>query len=205
MPGPAARLRPLRLPLLGVAAFSAALAVVLATHRGDSANGTQPAALRERDQTGHAGLAPADVTGRIDAATPAPPTVAATGQLIERAWDTDAAQRAAAIEALGRAPRARALPALERIVKTGEASVDRHVAVSALHQLAMGQGDADGAIRDLLRELIYDGNDEAVTENASAALASIETPRGAPSPATSQATIAAMRASDHHAATPPIP
>jgi hypothetical protein len=99
-------------------------------------------------------------------------------QFLEQAEGMDAAKRAAAIEALGRAPRALALPVLERVVKDGEADVDRHVALGALHTLAMGQGDADGAIRDLLRELIYDGNDEAVTDNATAALTSLETPRG---------------------------
>lgn len=182
---PAARTRQLagrlRLPLLGAAAFSVALATLLAARTTEApARAAAPAAAAGKAMAGRRTAPPPEParSGAIRPAGPgAPWSAAETSQLIDQAWGHDPAQRAAAIEALARAPRALALPALEHIVKDGEASVDRHVAVSTLHALAMGQGDADGVIRDLLRELVYDGNDEAVSDNAAAALDSLETPR----------------------------
>jgi hypothetical protein len=80
----------------------------------------------------------------------------------------DAARRAAAIQALAEAPRAQALPVLGRILTDGEPSVDRALALQSLRELALNQGDADGAIRDAVRHAIYHGDDltdkEAVQE-----------------------------------------
>lgn len=71
----------------------------------------------------------------------------------------DAAKRAAAITALAEAPRARALPVLGRIFAEGEPSVDRALALQSLRELALNQGDADGAIRDAVRQAVYHGDD----------------------------------------------
>jgi hypothetical protein len=80
----------------------------------------------------------------------------------------DAGRRAAAITALAEAPRAQALPVLGRILTDGEPSVDRALALQSLRELALNQGDADGAIRDAVRHAIYHGDDltdkEAVQE-----------------------------------------
>jgi hypothetical protein len=71
----------------------------------------------------------------------------------------DAARRAAAITALAEAPRAQALPVLGRILTDGEPSVDRALALRSLRELALNQGDADGAIRHAVRQAIYHGDD----------------------------------------------
>lgn len=71
----------------------------------------------------------------------------------------DAARRAAAIAALSDAPRAQALPVLGRLLTDGEPSVDRALALQSLRELALNQGDADGAIRDAVRRAIYHGDD----------------------------------------------
>jgi hypothetical protein len=106
-----------------------------------------------------------------------PPSQTQVDQLVDLSWGDDASRRAEAIAALGHVPRDLALPALKRIVKSGEPRVDRHIALEALHVLAVDQGDDDGAIRTLLRELIYDGNDPDVTEDARGVLDRVEAPR----------------------------
>jgi hypothetical protein len=71
----------------------------------------------------------------------------------------DAARRAAAIAALSDAPRTQALPVLGRLLTDGEPSVDRALALQSLRELALNQGDADGAIREAVRRAIYHGDD----------------------------------------------
>lgn len=88
---------------------------------------------------------------------------------------TDAKTRAAAIVALAEAPKAEAVPALKRVLKAGEPQLDRQIAVRSLHVLALQQDDDDGAIRDVLRDAVYHGDDEGVTQSAQAVLEDIET------------------------------
>lgn len=87
---------------------------------------------------------------------------------------TDAKTRAAAIAALAEAPKAEAVPALKRVLTVGEPQVDRQIAVRSLHVLALQQDDDDGAIRNVLRDAVYHGDDEGVTDSARAVLEDIE-------------------------------
>lgn len=82
--------------------------------------------------------------------------------------------RATAILALVNAPKSAAIPALQRIVEGGEPSVDRSLALQALRDLALYQGDADGVIRGVVRETIYHADDDALVERAQVALEIIE-------------------------------
>jgi hypothetical protein len=86
----------------------------------------------------------------------------------------DAGKRAAAIAALGGAPRADALPTLRRIIINGEPLVDRPLALRSLRDLALSQGDSDGAIRDAVREVIYHGDDQSPTADVQEVLDTIE-------------------------------
>ncbi len=86
----------------------------------------------------------------------------------------DAAKRAAAIAALAGAPRADALPVLGRILTNGEPQVDRPLALRSLRDLAVSQGDADGAIRDAVRQAIYHGDDHTDTNAVQEVLDIIE-------------------------------
>jgi hypothetical protein len=117
--------------------------------------------------------------------TPAPaavnanskPSVHATKSNAQWIADTasgDAATRAAAIEALSAAPRVEALPVLARILMDGEPQVDRVLALRSLRDLALNQGDADGAIRDAIRHAIYHGDDQTRAEDVQEALDTIE-------------------------------
>lgn len=63
---------------------------------------------------------------------------------------------------------------MERILQVGEPQVDRQIALRSLHTLAVQQGDADGRIRDVLRQAIYHGDDEGVSQSAQALLEDIE-------------------------------
>lgn len=87
---------------------------------------------------------------------------------------TDPKMRAAAIVALAEAPKAEAVPALKRVLTVGEPQADRQIAVRSLHVLALQQNDDDGAIRNVLRDAVYHGDDEGVTDSARAVLEDIE-------------------------------
>jgi HEAT repeat protein len=119
-----------------------------------------------------------------DAATQAPTisgestAPAATPKTIEQ-WikdteSTDPKVRAAAIAALANAPTAQALPALERVLETGEPNVDRHIALRSMHSLALRDGDTNGQIRDVMRQAIYHGDDDGVTQTAQSLIDDIE-------------------------------
>jgi hypothetical protein len=86
----------------------------------------------------------------------------------------DAAKRATAIAALADAPRKDALPVLRRILIDGEPQIDRPLALRSLRDLALAQGDADGAIRDAVRQAIYHGDDLTKTEDVQEVLDIIE-------------------------------
>jgi hypothetical protein len=98
----------------------------------------------------------------------------AVPRLIADATSGDAEKRAAAIGALGRAPKSEALPVLRRIVNSGEPQVDRPLALRSLRDLALNQGDEDGGIRTVVREVIYHGDDESLAGAAQETLDIIE-------------------------------
>lgn len=66
------------------------------------------------------------------------------------------------------------MPALERVLETGEPDVDRHIALRSMHALALRDGDATGQIRDVMRHAIYHGDDDGVTQTAQSLLDDIE-------------------------------
>ena len=101
----------------------------------------------------------------------APPTVE---QLIQDTESSDASKRAAAIAALANAPKVQALPALKRVLDTGEPEVDRHIALRSLHALALRDGDSNGAVRDVMRYAIYHGDNDGVTQTAQSLLDDVE-------------------------------
>ena len=111
-------------------------------------------------------------------ASAAPASVASSPHTVEQLiTDTasgDAVKRAAAITALAEAPRAQALPVLARILTDGEPLVDRPLALQSLRDLALNQGDADGAIRDAVRHVIYHGDDFTKAGDAQEVLDIIE-------------------------------
>lgn len=102
-----------------------------------------------------------------------PPTAAQVDQWIGDTNSADAGRRAEAINALARAPRDQALPVLRRLVTQGDAT-DRPRALNSLRELALDQGDTDGAIRQAIREVIYHGDDEALATAAQDALDVVE-------------------------------
>jgi hypothetical protein len=104
-------------------------------------------------------------------------TPARVSQLIVDSMGGDAAKRADAIAALAEAPRAEALPVLRRILTDGEPQVDRPLALRSLRDLALNQGDDDGAIREAVRNSIYHGDDFTKTDDAQEVLDIIEESR----------------------------
>jgi hypothetical protein len=109
------------------------------------------------------------------ATAPAAPAVAALSEaelarLAEESMAGPPAMRIAAIENLAHAPRDQALPLLKRVLLNGDPAVDRPAALQGLRELALAQGDADGHIRDAVREVIYHGDDEKLAADAQDAL-----------------------------------
>jgi len=94
-------------------------------------------------------------------------------QLIADATSSDPAARAAAIVALGNAPKQRVLPVLQSLASGGEIA-DRQSALKSLTKIAIEQGDSDRLIRDAIRQVISHGEDETVTQSAQAALEAVE-------------------------------
>jgi hypothetical protein len=139
---------------------------------------TQPAesVVRIPVEAGSPRAAPSGAMQPVVGPASAPST--ASPQTVEQ-WivDTtsgDAAKRAAAIAALADAPRAKALPVLGRILTDGEPLVDRSLALRSLRDLALNQGDDDGAIRDAVRHAIYHGDDFTNVDDAQEVLDTIE-------------------------------
>ena len=121
---------------------------------------------------------PRDTASRHAVAASTPRRVseppATVAQWIADTSSGDATKRAAAITALAEAPRAEALPVLGRILTDGEPQVDRPLALRSLRDLALNQGDADGAIRDAVRHAIYHGDDFTKTDDVQEVLDIIE-------------------------------
>jgi hypothetical protein len=108
-------------------------------------------------------------------AAPALLSPVAVSRFAAAAVGDDPVARAAAITALGEAPRLEALSILQTVLRAGETAVDRPLALRALRKIALEQGDPDGGIRDVLRAGIYDGTgDESAVRQDQAALDDIE-------------------------------
>jgi hypothetical protein len=105
--------------------------------------------------------------------TDVPPTPDQVARWIEEAGGIDAGKRSLAITALAQAPREQALPVLRQVLTSGELA-DRPQAINSLRELALGQGDADGRVREAIREVIYHGDDEALASLAQDALDVVE-------------------------------
>jgi hypothetical protein len=132
------------------------------------------AAGREKaDDAPAPGVAPAVAVASSDngpSATPvtnAAPAVTASSADVAR-WTSEvnhasAGTRAAAIRALANAPRSEALPVLHNVLINGEPRVDRPLALQSLRELALGQGDKDGKVREAIREAIYHSDDQNPT------------------------------------------
>jgi hypothetical protein len=124
--------------------------------------------------------APVSHASPVTFAQPVPASQVAAAQAtdaaedwLEDAFSEDARRRAAAIAALGGAPAAQALPVLRRVLQSGEPA-DRPLVLAALRELALKNGDAAGAIREVLRVEVYDGNDEAFAQDAQVVLAELD-------------------------------
>ena len=160
----------IRIPLI-VALVVAVAAVIVAVRLADNPTGetalvtVEASALRSSLST-------------PPAAEPERATQASTGRdvtkLIADTQSADAGTRAAAITALAEAPRAEALPVLGRILTDGEPQIDRPLALRSLRDLALNQGDDDGAVRDAVRQAIYHGDDFTKTDEVQEALDIIE-------------------------------
>lgn len=81
--------------------------------------------------------------------------------------------RAGAIASLATAPSEQAVPALGRILISGD-KVDRQLALKSLSRLAQAKGDSDGRIRGVLREAIYHSDDDDATDSARATLDEVD-------------------------------
>jgi len=157
--------------LLSTLSGAALLAIVFFALRG-------PATLPETHPVPPT-PAPVQTPSPVPSATivAAAPTSADVARWIADADGGDAGRRAAAIRALAGAPKADALPVLRRILVNGEPQVDRPLALRSLRDLALEQGDDDGAIRDAVRQAIYHGDDLAPAGEAQEVLEIIEESR----------------------------
>jgi hypothetical protein len=88
--------------------------------------------------------------------------------------DENAETRASAITALGTGPRPEVIPTLRRILETGRSESDRQLALQSLRKLALEQGDADGVIRNAVRQVIYHASEETMIGSARQVLDEIE-------------------------------
>jgi len=116
----------------------------------------------------------ADTAPVVSAPPPAAQVTPSVEQLVADAAGADAQRRTTALAALATAPRAQALPVLSHALTNGEPG-ERPLALRSLRELALAQGDADGAIRAAIREAIYHGDDEALSSAAQDALSVVET------------------------------
>lgn len=95
-------------------------------------------------------------------------------QWIADAVSEDAGTRASAITALAEAPKDAALPVLKRVLTGGDPDVDRPLALGSLRTMALQQGDADGRIRDVLRQTVSHTDSETLASGAQSVLDEVE-------------------------------
>jgi hypothetical protein len=152
--------------LLGLAALVGVAVYLFAAEEPPAA---APVPVSVTPETPHA--LPVAVSTSTTPATTAPPPV--------RNWAadvaaSDAATRAAAINALATASREQALPILKIVLTSGEPVIDKPLALRALRELARRDGDADGAIRELVRQSVYHADTEEFSRAAQDALDDLE-------------------------------
>ena len=178
-----------RSSLMSVALFAAgALSVIGYSYvTRDNVAGVGPASAQAAHQRSaptrlfradeNASLSPTPRATEAAAPSNAKPALVVTPEnvalWITQATGSDAAKRAAAIEALGHAPKAEALPVLERVLDTADES-DRPRALQSFRMLAQREGDTDNRIRNVMRKIISHADDEATTQSAQATLDEIE-------------------------------
>ncbi|EEF25245.1 conserved hypothetical protein [Ricinus communis] len=109
----------------------------------------------------------------VDAPSPQENPSERMAQLAAQVRSEDADVRAAALDALARMPKAQAVPILRTLLSATD-SEGRQGALDALRTLAVDQGDGDGAIGDVLRLTIYDGDDAATADSAQLLLDTIQ-------------------------------
>lgn len=165
----------LLLGLGAVAGYSIATRTNEDSSRSTSSSATHPAAHDARDAN-QRGEDEAVTTDAAVSEVPSPEAVS-TETLAQWILDTrsaDERKRIAAIVALAQAPKAEAVPALQRVLENGEHERDRQIALRSLHTLAIQQGDDDQRIRDTFRTAIYHGDDEGVAQSAQGYLEDVE-------------------------------
>lgn len=161
-----------RLSSLSLLAAAAAAALALVLWYRSSSPVTAPAAQTPTPSPQELPAAPVRVTNVTPASST--PTAQAVSKWIADTQSGDATKRATAIAALADAPKAQALPVLRRLLTDAEPQVDRPLALRSLRDLALNQGDADGAIREAVRNAIYHGDDQTKTDEVQEALDVIE-------------------------------
>jgi len=95
-------------------------------------------------------------------------------RLIADAMSDDSKARTAAIIGLAEVPKSQAMPALHRVLVSGGPADEQQLALHALRTLAQDQGDADGGIREVLRQAVYHGNHQDVMLAAQVVLDSVD-------------------------------
>jgi len=95
-------------------------------------------------------------------------------RLIADAMSDDPKARTAAIIGLAEIPKSQALPVLHRVLVSGGPAEEQQLALHALRTLAQDQDDADGGIREVLRQAVYHGNHEDVMLAAQVVLDSVD-------------------------------
>jgi hypothetical protein len=158
-----------------------------ATRENTEAPAHRPPALTDSNFTWpwpkyKAPVAPAAAEPKPQTQTAAPPSAESVGKWVADTASDIASIRTNAIASLATAPVEQAVPALGRILTSGD-NADRQLALKSLSQLAQGRGDADGRIRGALRQAIYHTDDDDIADSARAALDEIEL---APPSATAQ-------------------
>jgi len=150
--------------------------VVLHRARTDSAGqesaSTFVPASRMEPSPSTSGEAASSVHEEVSSST-ASPADAAT-RLIANAMSDDPQMRAAAIIELAEVAKSQAIPALHRVLVSGGPAEEQQLALHALRTLAQDQGDADGGIREVLRQAVYHGNHQDVMLAAQVVLDSVD-------------------------------
>lgn len=94
-------------------------------------------------------------------------------QLLADALGQDFAKKDAAFATLAKMPKSKALPVLRHIITSGD-EPRRLLALHSLRTFALSQGDADGAIRNAVRDAIYHGDSDEVANEAQTVLDDVE-------------------------------
>lgn len=100
--------------------------------------------------------------------------VPSEAQLLADALGSDAIKGEASVRKLAQMPKERSLPILRRVLTSGDEK-RRVVALHSLRAVARDQGDDNGEIRGVVREAIYHGDNEELTNEAQSVLSDIET------------------------------